>query len=226
VTPSAPSPTPSKSVVVFAAHALALTLLIGFWPTPRSLYPAGFHALGNALLGRGEVPWARFRAPAAETGEIDTVMQGALAGFDEPVWTSRYSAIRFGYWPTAALAAFVLSTPMGPARHLGTLVAGLGLLQLLTLGRVGVTAAYAYYEVAHGPGAPVRGPLHLLLRTGSESLTASIPSTALVLVVWVLVARPRRTLDLGVLRRLLGLPLPDATRGETRGASRAGNDSS
>jgi len=222
VTPSAPSPTPSKPVVVFAAHALALTVLIGFWPTPKSLYPAGFHALGNALLGRGEVPWARFRAPVAETGEIDTVMQGALADLDEPAWTSKYSAVRIGYWPSAALVAFVLATPMGSRRLLASLVAGLGLLQLLTVGRACVTSAYAYYELAHGPGAPARGPLHLLLRTGSESLTASIPSAALVFVVWVLVARPRRTLDLGILRRLLGLPDPAAARG----ASGAGNDSS
>lgn len=226
MTPSAPSPTPSKPVVVFAAHALALTLLIGFWPTPRSLYPVGFHALGNALLGRGEVPWARFIEPAVVNSEIDTVMQGAHAGLDEPIWTSQYSAIRIGYWPSAAVAAFVLATPMGPARRLGSLVAGMGLLQLLTLGRVCVTAAYAYYEVAHGPGAPVRGPLHLLLRTGSESLTASIPSAALVFVVWVLVARPRRTLDLGILRRLLGLPVPAATSSGAGSASRAGNGSS
>ena len=222
MTPSAPSQSPSKPVVVFAVHALALTLLIGFWPTPRSLYPSGFHALGNALLGRGEVPWARFREPIAEAGEIDTVMQGALPGLDEPAWISRYSADRIGYWPSAALAAFVLATPMGPGRRLASLVLGLGLLQLLTLGRVCVMAAYAYYELEHGPGAPVRGPLHLLLRTGSESLTASIPSAALVFVVWVLVARPRRTLDLGAVRRLLGLPAPASAPG----ASRVGNDSS
>jgi hypothetical protein len=203
-----------------------LTLLMGFWPTPKSLYPSGFHALGNALLGRGDVPWARFAGPAVEEGEIDTVMQGALAGLDEPAWTSKYSAVRIGYWPCAALAAFVLSTPMSPVRHLGSLLVGLSLLQLLTLGRVCVTAAYAYYEVAHGPGAPARGPLHLLLRTGSESLTASIPSAALVFVVWVLVARPRRTLDLGILRRLLGLPVSGAARGPGRGSSRAGNGSS
>ena len=52
--------------------------------------------------------------------------------------------------------------------------------------------------------------LHLLLRVGSEALTATIPSLAAVLVVWVLVARPRQVLDLAVLRRVLGQPPPRA----------------
>ena len=47
------------------------------------------------------------------------------------------------------------------------------------------------------PRKAAPGAVPLLLRVGSESLTATIPSAAFVLVCWVVLANPRRTIDLG-----------------------------
>ena len=87
---------------------------------------------------------------------------------------------------------------------------GLLLLNLVTLGRIGIEIAYAYYEVERGPGQAAQGVAHFLLRVGSESLTASIPSAAAVLLIWVLVATPRRALDATSVRWLFGLGAPAA----------------
>lgn len=196
-----------KPVVAFVLQAIALTLLIGVWPTPRDAYPALFHAHANAVLGWLETPHVRLGPPAPGSDiPTDTVMTGAPHAGAEPSWRSWFSVHRIGYWPSAALLAMLLATPLPPARRALAIVSGLGLLDLLTLGRIGVEIAYASYELAHGPGAPARGALHLLLRTGSEALTATIPSVAFVFVCWVLVASPWRTIDLSALRYLRGSP--------------------
>ena len=64
--------------------------------------------------------------------------------------------------------------------------------------------AYASYQLAQGLDGPARGPVAVLLRVGSESLTATIPSAAFVLVCWVVLARPHRSIDLGAVRALVG----------------------
>jgi hypothetical protein len=122
--------------------------------------------------------------------------------------------VRIGYWPAAVLVAMILSTPLAPLRKAFALFAGLLLLDLVTLGRVAVEVAYAYYEALHGLGQGARGALHLLLRVGSESLTANIPSVAAVLSIWVLVANPRQTLDMSFLRQhVLRRPASSAVAG-------------
>lgn len=195
---------PPKPLHWFVAHSLALTLLLGFWPTPRAAYPALFHAHANALLARLEAPRVRLEAPAPESGmRTDTVMIGpARAG--APTWHSYFSVGRIGYWPSAMLVAMLLATPLAPLRRALALAIGLALLDLFTLARIGVEIAYASYELAHGPGAPAHGPWHLLLRVGSESLTATIPSVAFVLVCWVITASPWRSIDLSAARALIG----------------------
>jgi len=194
---------PPKPLHWFAAHAIALTLALGFWPTPRDAYPSLFHAHANALLAHLEAPHVRLSGPGDGT---DTVMIGAaLAGAPE-AWRSSFSIVRIGYWPSVLLVAMLLATPLSPLRRALAVAGGLALLDGFTLARIGVEIAYASYEVAHGPGAPVRGLTHLLLRVGSESLTATIPSAAFVLVCWVVLADPRRTIDLGAARGWVGLP--------------------
>jgi hypothetical protein len=203
VTPSSPTPTRPKSVVVFAAHALALTLLIGWWPTPRERAPALLHWSANAVFGAVGSP-VRLRAPGAEAAPgVDTWMQ--RPGPAGPVWTSGFGAWRVAWWPCAALAALLLATPMSARRRALALGGGGLALGAFTLGRLAVEIAYLDYELAHGPGGPTGGPLHLLLRVGSESLTATVPSAAAVLVLWAALARPREALDPGALRGPLGL---------------------
>jgi len=198
---------PPKPVLVFVAQSIALTLLIGSWPTPRDAYPALFHLHANALL-RSLAPQVRLDAPAPESGVLftDTVMIGAPHPAAEAAWHSWFSIRRIGYWPSAALLAMLLATPLSPVRRALAIATGLALLDAITLGRIGLEIAYASYELTQGPGGPARGPFHLLLRVGSESLTATIPSVAFVFVCWVVVASPWRSIDLTAARALLGIP--------------------
>jgi len=194
-------------VIVFIAQSIALTLLIGFWPTPRDAYPAAFHVHANALLGCLDTPHVRLEVPAPESGaRTDTVMIGAPRPAAEADWHSWFSIRRIGYWPSAALLAMLLATPLSPVRRALAILTGLALLDAFTLGRIGLEIAYASYELTQGPGSPARGPFHLLLRVGSESLTATIPSVAFVFVCWVVVASPWRSIDLTAARRLFGIP--------------------
>jgi len=204
--PSRAAPEP-KPIALFVVHAIVLTLLIGFWPTPRDAFPALFHAQANAVFALLPGPDVELRAPAPDSGiDTDTLLVGGAGAGGEPAWTSWFSVRRVAWWPAAALVAMLLATPLAPSRRVLALLGGLALLDALTLGRIGVEIAYASYELAHGPGAAARGPLHLLLRTGSESLTATIPSAAFVFVTWAAVASPWRTIDLGAARALLGMP--------------------
>jgi hypothetical protein len=195
-----------SSLPLFAAQALALALLIGHWPTPKQHYPALLHAHAAPILSWATGHPVGLRGPqSGDPADLDTVMKGYAQGSVHPLWVSRFSVTRVGYWPSAVLAALILATPLAPLRRVAALLAGLLLLNLVTLGRLGVEIAYAYYEVENGPGQAAQGAAHFLLRVGSESLTATIPSAAAVLLIWVLVANPRRALDLDSFRALLGL---------------------
>src|SRR5687768_4831711 len=95
---------PPKPVLVFVAQSIALTLLIGFWPTPRDVYPALFHAHANALFAWRESPRVQLAAPGARSGvTTDTVVIGRPRVGAEPAWQSWFSVLRIGYWPSAAL---------------------------------------------------------------------------------------------------------------------------
>jgi hypothetical protein len=180
---------PPKPVLLFAAHALALTLLIGFWPTPRTAYPELFHAHANALLRGWDV---QLDSPRESEPVPDTVMVG-------PSWRSSFSVERLGWWPSAALVALLLATPLTPLRRAAAVLIGLALLDAFALGRIAIEIAYASAAAAEAAGAPLPRALQVLLRVGSESLTATIPSAAAVLVCWIAIARPRRAIDLAPL---------------------------
>jgi hypothetical protein len=186
---------PSKPVHWFLAQSIALTLLIGFWPTPRAVYPALFHAHANALFGWLEAPRVHF-GPGTST---DTALTFTARTGSADFWESSFSVVRIGYWPSAALLAMLLATPLSAMRRAAAAAVGLALVDLFTLARIAVEIAY----LAHAPGASVQ-PAPLWLRIGSESLTATIPSAAFVLVCWVVLADPRHTIDLSSARSLLG----------------------
>src|SRR5258707_6482199 len=87
-----------KPILWFAAHAIALTLLIGFWPTPRAAYPALFHAHANALLRYLESPYVRLAPPSPESGRTtDTEMTGPPRADAPPQWRSWFSLGPIGY---------------------------------------------------------------------------------------------------------------------------------
>jgi hypothetical protein len=191
-----------KPVYGFAAHAIALSLLIGFWPTPRAVYPALFQAHANALFARLAPTDVRF-APST-LPRTDTAMSVAVprAGAGA-AWESSFSVTRLGYWPSAVLLAMLLATPLTARRRALAAVLGLALVDLFALARIGVEIAYLYQR-PHEPGPPAHGAVSVLLGVGSESLTATIPSAAFVLVCWIALATPWRAIDLGAVRALTG----------------------
>jgi hypothetical protein len=182
----------------FAAHSIALTLLIGFWPTPRAAYPALFHAQANVLFGSLEAPRVRF-GPGERT---DTAMTVSRRAGDADELESSFGIGRIGYWPSAMLLAMLLATPLPPLRRAAAAAIGLALVDLFTIARIGVEIAHLNYLLGH---ETAHGATPVLLRIGSESLTATIPSAAFVLVCWVVLASPRRTIDLSAARRWVGV---------------------
>jgi hypothetical protein len=194
-----------KPVHWFVAHAIALSLLIGFWPTPRAAYPALFHAHASALFGSVERPHVRIGLPGpqARASGDTTLAVRARAGTAEGLESS-FSITRIGYWPSAMLLAMLLSTPLPPLRRALTAAAGLLLVDLFTLARIGIEIAHLTHQLPGGSRDSAPGPLAVLLHIGSESLTATIPSVAFVLVCWVALARPWRTIDLSPARAAIG----------------------
>lgn len=196
-----------KSIGVFAAQALLLSLLIGWWPTPRALYPPLLRAQAGALLGAQSRGAVTLREETGKDG-ADTVMEERRRGDSAPRWSAEFSLLRMGWWPSAVLAALLLATPMRARRRALALVGGFLWIGLYVLLRLLAGVAYADYEAGHGPGASLSGPLHALARSGMEALEANVVLIAVVLLAWVLLARPARALDTRSLRR--GLPAPRA----------------
>jgi hypothetical protein len=190
-------PPPPKPLHWFLAQAIALTLLLGAWPAPRAAYPALFHAQANALFGSLATPRVHF----GPGDRIDTALVLSLSSGAPDTVESSFSIGWLGYWPSALLVAMLLATPLPLPRRAAAIAIGLALVDLFTLARVGIEIAHLDYLLARGTE---HGPLAVLLRIGSESLTATIPSYALVLVCWVLLAGPRRTIDLTAARALIG----------------------
>jgi hypothetical protein len=190
---------------------LVLTLLLGAWPAVRDAYPLLFHAHANALFRLLGAPELRLQTPsAADALRTDTLLRSRSPGAVVPAWTSWFSIVRIGFWPSAVLTALLLATPWPWRRRALAVALGLVLVDAWTLGRIGVEIAHASYTLAHGPGAPGFGALRVLLRAGSESLTATIPSAAFVLVAWAWLGRPSETLDLAGVRAWIARPASDA----------------
>ena len=151
---SNPSEIQAKPVALFAVHALALALLLGFWPTPRVLYLPFVYAQAHVIYG-GEAGVALRPAPPDRYDARDTVMEGLDRDGNEPRWRARFDLLNMGYWPSAALLALLLATPMRARRRLLGVAAGLLWIDALALGRIGVEILRATAEVESGvPGAP------------------------------------------------------------------------
>lgn len=196
-------PPRAKPIAVFAVQACLLSLLIGWWPTPRALYPPLMRAPLGALLGVGAEGVVSLRAFRGAEDGVDTLMQEIRIGERVPRWRAELSLLRLGWWPSAVLAALVLATPMRARRRVLALCAGFVWIQLYVLLRLFAEVRYADVEAVAGPGGPLEGPLHALLRSSAEVLEANLVLIAVVLLAWVVLGRPGRVLDTRPLRRLL-----------------------
>lgn len=204
MTSTAGPPRP-KSVALFAVQAFLLALLLGWWPTPRAIYPALLRAQAEPVLAAGTGDALTLRASDATLEGVDTVMEARDAGRGEPRWRAELSLIRLGWWPAAVLAALILATPMRARRRAFALAAGFLWISAYVLLRLFAGAAYADYEALR-PGAESVGAMHALLRSSAEILEANVVLVAVVLIAWVVLARPGRSLDARSLRRLLPMP--------------------
>lgn len=212
MTSTRPSPKPPKPVLLFAAHALALALLLGYWPSARAVHPPLFRLQCDLLFGSEGT--LEFLPAAAAAGEShDTWVQSYAPGASVPQWRIGLSAVRMGYWPSAVLVALLLATPLSARRRLVAVLIGLLWLDAFALGRVGLEILRAFEELRQGGAdAHAEGTL-LLYRTASEVSNSNIVVIAAVLLAWVATARPRRNLALGALGRLLGVPAGSGPRG-------------
>jgi hypothetical protein len=204
VSRSNPLPLPPKPVALFAAHALALALLIGWWPSARAVYPLLFRAQVGAVFGGGDLPAIRVRpATGADLEEKDTFVEALDRADAEPRWRLGISTLRFGYWPSAVLVALLLATPMPAARRALAIALGLLWLDFFALGRLGLEIERAFGELASRGSDDVSGAL-LAWRSASKVLNSNIVVIAAVLLGWAALGRPRRGLELGSLARVLG----------------------
>jgi hypothetical protein len=190
-----------KPVAVFAAQALVLALLLGWWPTPRELYPPLMRAQAAPLLDAGVAGALTLRPSDPKEEGVDTLMEATDAGARTPRWRAELSLLSLGWWPFAVLAALLLATPMRAGRRAGALALGFLWVEAYVLFRLYAEAAFADYEAKMGPGGALAGPLHALLRSGAEILEANVVLVAVVLLAWVVLARPARVLDASALRR-------------------------
>ena len=202
---STAGPQRPKPVALFAVQAFLLALLLGWWPTPRALYPALARAQAEPVLAAGTGDALTLRPSDPTLEGVDTVMEAREAGRGEPRWRAELSLLRLGWWPTAVLAALILATPMSARRRALAVLAGFLWLHAYVLLRLFAGAAYADYEALR-PGAESVRPVHALLRSGAEIVEANVVLVAVVLLAWVVLARPGRTLDARSLRRLLPVP--------------------
>jgi hypothetical protein len=205
VTSRTPDLPRAKSIGVFAAQAFLLSLLIGWWPTPRDLYPPFLRAQAGALVGGLSGGAVTLRAEEGAVDGVDTVMEEMPPGERAPRWRAELSLLRLGWWPSAVLAALMLATPMTGRRRALSMLAGFLWIELYVLLRLFAEIAYADRE-ALSPGGPLTGPLHALLRTAAEVLEANVVLVAVVLLAWIAIARPARVLDARSLRRSLRVP--------------------
>jgi hypothetical protein len=194
-----PAPRP---VLRFALLAAALTLPLVFLPGSQSLYPRLFAAhagpLLDALTGKRQLRIAA-ADPALRADRADL----HVASFDARGlvrhWRIEVRLWSRGWWPTAAASALILATPLAWGRRLGALAAGVALLDLLLLLRLGLLV-WAL-DGATGPGGA--GVRSLALQVIIESFNSWVAPLVSVLLVWAVVARPGAHVDLSGMRRWL-----------------------
>lgn len=215
---SSPRP-PPKPILLFALHAAVLTVLLGLWPTPRLHYAPLLREQASWLYGGGEPPRVVVRENASrKTPDLDTALEAVTPAQEAPLWRVSFSAVRMGYWPSAALLALLLATPLTPRHRALAVVVGLVWLDAFALGRIGIEVQRAFLELEANEGGAAGGAL-LAARTSSEVLNSNIVVIASVLIGWVVVASPRRTIDPRGLFRILGMSARTPAASGTRGSS-------
>ena len=195
-----------KPLQTFVLHAFFLTLLFSLLPSLDSAYGYGFAASGNAVLGNlGSDLTVLYRwvPPNERVVEGEISMEGYLAGYERPVWESRYSVRDRGYQPTVLLIALILATPASRRRHVLACVLGALALGAFYLAQTGLLATCLF--ASFRPDAVLFGETLKAMRPGMEAVFGSpLVRYAAVLAVWAVVAAPARGLDMTAATERIG----------------------
>ena len=122
----------------------------------------------------------------------DTQMRGMVRGEETRRWQAVYSIRRRGYWPSAALVAMLLATPMSHRRRALALPGAAVLLNVFLMAQVAAVGLCAFG--ASQPTGPDPGWLRAL-SIATRLFNSPVPSYALVFVLWTLLARPSTGID-------------------------------
>jgi len=195
-----------KSIYVFILHVGVLLLAAAWMPGAKEAYPAAFHAQANFFFGVfGGERVVRLSAPQDNWDGADTKMAGYQRGRFEPRFTARYIIAERGYWPLVIVAVMAIATPLPLLQRVFGLVIGVLLINAFTLLQV-ASLAFVSYGVAASGGESEAWNQASTAATGI--FNSEIPRFVSVLLVWALVARPAKTLEMSSagasLRALLG----------------------
>lgn len=185
----------TKSIQLFLLQAAILLLLIGHLPNSASIYPRIVHAEANLLFGTfGPERFITFAwiEPASNEEGSDTLMRGMVRGEESRRWQAVYSVRRQGYWPSAALLAMVLATPMSRRRRALALPGAAVLLNVFLMAQVAAVGVCAFG--ASDPSGPDPGWLRAA-SIATRFFNSPVPSYALVFVLWTLLVRPSSGID-------------------------------
>ena len=185
----------TKSIQLFLLQAAILLLVIGHLPRSASIYPRIIHAEANWLFGSfGSERSIAFAwvEPASTTDGSDTRMRGMVRGEQTRRWQAVYSIRRRGYWPSAALVAMVLATPMSYRRRALALPGAVVLLNFFLMAQLSAFGLCAFG--ASEPLAPDPDWFRALSIT-TRFFNSPVPSYALVFVLWTLLVRPSTGID-------------------------------
>ena len=185
----------TKSIQLFLLQAAILLLLIGHLPNSASIYPRIVHAEANLLFGAfGPERFITFAwiEPASTEDGSDTLMRGMVRDEESRRWQAVYSVRRQGYWPSAALLAMVLATPMSGRRRALALPGAAVLLNVFLMAQVAAVGLCAFG--ASDPSGPDPGWLRAA-SIATQFFNSPVPSYALVFVLWTLLVRPSSGID-------------------------------
>jgi hypothetical protein len=191
----------TKSVQLFLLQAAILLLVIGHFPNSTSIYPRIVHAEANLLFGAfGAGRSIAFTGvePASTADGSDTRMWGMVRGEQTRRWQAVYSIRRRGYWPTAALVAMVLATPMSRRRRAWAVPGAAVLLNIFLMAQLAAFGLCAFG--ASEPSGPDPGWLRAV-SVATRFFNSPVPSYAVVFMLWTLLVRPSAGIDV---RRFVG----------------------
>jgi len=186
----------TKSIQLLLLQAAILLLLIGHLPYSASFYPRMVHAEANLLFrsfGSDRSIAFEWIEPGSTADGSDTLMRGMVRGEETRRWQAVYSIRRRGYWPSAALIAMVIATPMSHRRRALALPGAALLLNVFLMVQLAVFGLCAFG--ASLPSGPDPGWLRAL-SLATRFFNSPVPSYALVFVLWTLLAQPSTGIDL------------------------------